>query len=151
MRKGESARETVKKDILRVLSDNAPHKFSDFTKLKSGCRASVAKYLKELVNDDHLIEKYAGDISESFRPIYKLTSQGLQFSRREQFRRSSDLILSALMLAPELSNVFNMLIINGLEFREDVFVDGELHVKIRKVTMEDWTIVNQGLREKQGP
>jgi len=150
---GESGREAVKKDILRVLSDNEPRKFSDFIELvNSGCRGSVAKYLKELVIVDHLIVKYAGDVSDSFRPRYKLTSKGLKFSRREQFRRSSDLVLSALMLAPELSKVFSILIVDGLEFREDVFVDGKLDVRVRKVTMEDWAIVIQGLaraREKQ--
>jgi DNA-binding HxlR family transcriptional regulator len=147
MVKGETVREKVKKELLRILDDNMPHRFSDFKKLedKRIYRASISKYLKELIKEK-MVKKYFEDVS--LRPVYKLTRKGLKFSKREKIMQARDLIVKALMLAPTLSDVFyRMLFAEAIKFREDL-PDGT--VKIHKITIKDWNLAVQDLEEKEG-
>jgi predicted transcriptional regulator len=78
--KGENSREKTKQEILLMVSDGLQYKNSDFIKkIKStNSKTTINKYIKELVNEDKMMVKLAGNADENFRPNYKITEKGLK-------------------------------------------------------------------------
>lgn len=59
------------------MADGRDHRSNDFRKIE-GSKTTVYKYLTELIEEEKLIDKTAGEKRDSFRPIYKITDKGIK-------------------------------------------------------------------------
>ena len=94
-KRGESAREEAKKEILRLVSDSKSHNKVEFTKRlvverKRFSKNTVYKYLKETVKSG-LIEKRPGSSEDNFKPLYRITELGLKELERLKLSGSEKL------------------------------------------------------------
>jgi hypothetical protein len=77
MKKGEPARDQVRRKILYLASDDKEHSISDFLKDCRCAKNTVYKYVRELV-DDGCLEAKLPPIREGFKPRFVITSKGIQ-------------------------------------------------------------------------
>lgn len=75
MTQGASSQESVKMEILKISSDGEKHGFSKYNKTCKCSRATLSKYLKELVKEK-LLKKTPGQEKKSFHPRYQITPRG---------------------------------------------------------------------------